>query len=275
MEILPQSSALITEQRAGTLIITLNRPSALNALNLELHRALQEVIFAAKADSCVRAIVITGSGRAFCAGSDMKQRLGQDEIASMIAHPERAEYAELGMMDELGKPIIAAINGLALGGGLELAMACDIRIAAAGAQLGMPEVKWGGFPASTGTIRLPRLIGRSRALELVLTGDSISAEEAYRIGLVNSVVKQSSLLEAALAMAARINRHSATAVRVARESVISGLETTARQAYSADLYRRYFIASTADRNEGTSAFLHRKTVDAPNEPSEPADITVK
>lgn len=256
-----KNDVLIIERHAATLILTLNRPKALNALDQELHEALQHALLDAKADSTVRSIVITGAGRAFCAGADMKQRASPDDIAAMITHRQGAEYFELEIMDELGKPIIAAINGYALGGGLELAMACDIRMAAEGAQFGMPEVKWGGFPASTGTIRLPRLVGRGRALELILTGSNISADEACRIGLVNHVVSPASLLEKSLAMAEQINAHSPVAVRIARESVINGLEMTSQQAYSADLYRRHLVATSAEREAGTAAFLQRKATE--------------
>ena len=238
--------------------ITLNRPEALNALSRDLLQELATVLDAARADDAVKAVIITGSGeKAFCAGADIKYLNRSTPL-------EVRKFAQLALavnnkIETLGKVVVAAINGYALGGGLELAEACMLRVAASHARLGHPEVRIGVVAGFGGTTRLPRLIGKGRAAEMLLTGKMIGAEEAYRFGLVNRVVEAGKLLEEAEALVLEILSQGPVSVRMTWEAIHRGLNLTLEE--SALLGADYFglVASTEDFREGTRSFLEKTT----------------
>jgi enoyl-CoA hydratase len=238
-------------------VITLNRPAALNALNRQLLTELSAALAQLGAADDVRVVVVTGAGdRAFVAGADIS------EIAALDAEAAR-RFAEAGQalfraLETLGKPSIAAINGFALGGGCELAMACTLRIAAEQAQLGQPEIDLGTIPGFGGTQRLVRLVGRGRALAMLLSGQRVSAVEAERIGLVNKVVPAEALRAEAMGMARSLAAKPPAAVRYILKAVHEGADLTleAAQALEASLFG--LAAATADMKEGTAAFLEKR-----------------
>ncbi|MBI2901839.1 MAG: enoyl-CoA hydratase/isomerase family protein [Planctomycetes bacterium] len=248
---------LLAEVRDGLAFLTVNRPDKLNALNAAVLSELQSAFDRFGADPQVRAVILTGAGeRAFVAGADISELAKADAIRAR-------ETALLGQrltaaMERLGKPVIAAINGFALGGGCELAMACTVRIAAENAKLGQPEVKLGIIAGFGGTQRLPRLVGRGRALEILLTGEPIDAAEALRIGLVNRVVPKDRLLAEAEALARKMMAAGPVAVRLTLDAVDRGVEAPLETAL--DLEATLFGAcfSTKDMREGTSAFLEKR-----------------
>jgi enoyl-CoA hydratase/carnithine racemase len=248
---------LIVDRQGPVTILTVNRPRVLNALNTRTLDELREVMLACQADDGVRAVIVTGAGgKAFVAGADI------GELAALTP-AGGLEYARRGqglfdLVAGLGKPVIAAINGYALGGGCELAMACTIRIAADVARLGQPEVHLGLIPGFGGTQRLARLVGAGRALELMLTGEQIAAPEAWRLGLVNRVVPAADLMAEALALATRLAAKAPIAVRYILEAVETGLgmPLPAAQRLEATLFG--LAASTEDMREGTRAFLEKR-----------------
>jgi enoyl-CoA hydratase len=237
--------------------VTLNRPKVLNALN---HTALTELNAAfedASVDDDVRGVILTGAGeKAFIAGADITDvaRIGAVEAEAFT----RAGQAVLNVIENLGKPVIAAVNGYALGGGCETAMACTIRLAAADAMFGQPEVKLGVIPGYGGTQRLPRLVGRGRALQLILSGAMISAQEAYRIGLVNEIVPRSELIPRAEAILAQITANAPLAIKFSLEAVNKGLETSLAEGLFLESSLFAICAATEDKKEGTAAFVERR-----------------
>src|SRR4029078_10937522 len=237
--------------------VTLNRPKVLNALNKRTWEDLKAAFEDAQNDAAVRGVILTGAGdKAFIAGADISEIA---QISAVEAEESSAFGQEvLNLVENLGKPVIAAVNGFALGGGCETAMACTIRIAAENAKFGQPEVKLGVIPGGGGTQRLPRLVGKGRALQLILTGGMISAQEAYRIGLVNEVVAPSDVITHAEAILGQIFGNAPLAVKFSIEAVNKGLETT--QAEGLSLEASYFglCAGTEDKKEGTSAFLEKR-----------------
>lgn len=243
------------EVEEGVGIITVDRPAALNALNNEVMLELSIAFEMAEADLQVRALILTGAGRAFVAGADIAnlQRLG-DAFAGREASLAGQDLANT--LAALPIPTIAAINGYALGGGLELALAADLRVAATGARLGLPEVGLGLIPGYGGTQRLPRLIGQGRALDLILTGRHVPAEEALALGLVNRVVDDA--LAGAKELAAQAIRNAPIALGLAKEAVVRGLDVTINQGLEieADLFG--MVVTTADMREGTTAFLEKR-----------------
>ncbi|HEX5217093.1 MAG TPA: enoyl-CoA hydratase-related protein [Vicinamibacterales bacterium] len=248
---------LLVERDGGVLTITINRPKVLNALNAATLAELDQEITAARDDAAVRAIVLTGAGeKSFVAGADINELAVQTPVAGR----EHARHGQslFDRIERLGKPVVAAVNGFALGGGCELAMACTIRIAADTAKFGQPEINLGLIPGYAGSQRLPRLVGRGRALELLLTGNQIPAEEAYRIGLVNKVVPAASLQAEAKALAASLASKAPVAVRYILEAVAGGLEMkfTDAQDYEATLFG--LVSTTEDMREGTRAFLEKR-----------------
>ncbi len=248
---------LLIEIENGTAIATINRPKAMNALNEKTLIELQDAFVSFAVDDAVQVIIITGSGeKAFVAGAD---------IAAMqpLTALEARQFAKLGHqvmhhIEACPKPVIAAVNGFALGGGCELALGCDIRIAAENARFGQPEVNLGVIPGFGGTQRLARLIGRGRAMELIFTGDMIDAAEAYRIGLANKVVPLEQLLDATKKMASTIINKGPHAVRLAKEAIHNGLELDLERAnqYEAELFGLCF--ATTDQKEGMQAFLEKR-----------------
>jgi enoyl-CoA hydratase len=249
---------LLVENADGLAVITINRPKALNALNSATLRELNLAATSLVADRLVRAVIITGSGdKAFVAGAD---------VAEMrhMSGPEARSFARLGQeafqrLEALPQPVIAAVNGYALGGGCELALACDIRIAAANAKFGQPEVGLGVIPGFGGTQRLPRLIGIGRAKELLFSADAIDAAEAMRIGLVNKVVPLGHALETAVALAERIASRSLVAIEYCKSAIAAGQDIDLRTAiaHEADLFALCFVGG--DQKGAMTAFLERRT----------------
>lgn len=249
---------VLVETRESTTIITINRPKSLNSLS---HHTLQEIgraIEQAEANREVRAIILTGSGsKAFAAGADIAELQSLESAQDGFEH-SRASHQFLFRMHELTKPVIMAVNGYALGGGCELAMAGDIILASENASFGQPEVNLGIIPGFGGTQRLPRLVGRTKALELILTGERISAEEALRLGLVNRVTSQEDLLPTAEAIAQTIAEKAPLAVALAKRAVYEGLEMSPRAGNESEMTYFGLAVGTADRTEGTSAFLEKR-----------------
>jgi len=238
-------------------VITVDRPKVLNALNTQTLDELRRAILALKRDDSVRAVVMTGAGeKSFIAGADINE-LAVQTPAGGREHAIRGQHV-LDLIEHMGKPVIAAINGYALGGGCELAMACTIRIAADTAKLGQPEINLGIIPGYAGTQRLSRIVGRGRALELLLTGDQITAQEAYRLGLVNRVVPAAELLAEAKKLAATLAAKAPLAVRYILEGVHKGLEMPFPQAQIFEATLFGLVASTEDMKEGTKAFLEKR-----------------
>src|SRR5438477_4106604 len=216
---------ILYEKRGGIAYVTLNRPKVMNALSHATWEDLEAAFTDAGADDAVRGVILTGAGdKAFIAGADIT------ELAHVTAvqAEQSSAYGQkvLNLVENLGKPVIAAINGFALGGGCETAMACTIRIASENAKFGQPEVKLGLLPGGGGTQRLPRLVGKGRALQLILTGETISAQEAYRIGLVNEVVPGAQLITRAEAILKQIFANAPLAVKYSLDAVNKGLETS-------------------------------------------------
>ncbi|MFO7694916.1 MAG: enoyl-CoA hydratase-related protein [Vicinamibacterales bacterium] len=242
----------------GTLAtVTVNRPKVLNALNAATLAELGEAMRALQADDAVRVVVLTGAGeKAFVAGADI------NELATLTPDEGKAR-AELGqrvfdLVERLGKPVIAAVNGFALGGGCELAMACTVRLAADTAKFGQPEVKLGLTPGFAGTQRLPRLVGKGRAMELILGGGMIDAAEAFRIGLVNRVVPASALREEARALGQAWAANAPIAMRYAMEAIAHGLETSFAEGCFVEASLFGLAFATEDMREGTRAFLEKR-----------------
>lgn len=248
---------LLHEKKAGIAYLTVNRPKVLNALNRATWSDLRTAFEDARDDPAVRGVILTGAGdKAFIAGADITELAHVSAVEAEAS--SRFGQSVLDLIEYLGKPVVAAINGFALGGGCETAMACTIRLAVENARFGQPEVKLGLVPGGGGTQRLPRLVGRGRALQLILTGGMISAEEAYRIGLVNEVVPAVDLISRAEAILNEIAANGPVAVRLALEAANKGLETS--QAEGLALEASYFglTAGTEDKAEGTAAFLEKR-----------------
>jgi enoyl-CoA hydratase len=236
-------------------LVTLDRPEVLNALNFELLRDLSAAIDQV-AGGDARGLLVTGAGdRAFCAGADVKELMGR----SLTAQREGAAFGQaiLAKLDTLPIPSIALISGYALGGGLELALACTFRLAARNAKLGLPEIKLGLIPGYGGTQRLPRLIGEARAIEIILTGRTVEAEEAERIGLVNRVV-DGDLLEAGTSFAREMTGYSLPALALARDAVHRGLAFALREGIEIEADLNTLAFQTADAVEGMMAFLEKR-----------------
>ena len=248
---------VLYEKKNGIAYLTLNRPRVLNALNTPTWSDLRAAFQDARDDVSVRGIILTGAGdKAFIAGADISE-LAQ-VTAFQAEQSSRFGQEVLDLIENLGKPVVAAINGFALGGGCETAMACTIRIAAEHAKFGQPEVKLGLVPGGGGTQRLPRLVGKGRALQLILSGEMISAQEAYRIGLVNEIVPAANLITRAEEILKRIAANAPIAVKFALEAANKGMETS--QGEGLLLEASYFglCAGTEDKKEGTTAFLEKR-----------------
>jgi enoyl-CoA hydratase/carnithine racemase len=248
---------VLYEKRSGIAYVTLNRPKVLNALNTPTWKDLRTAFEDARGDAAVRGVILTGAGdKAFVAGAD----IGELAHLSAFEAQQSSRFGQevLDLIENLGKPVIAAINGFALGGGCETAMACTIRIAVDSARFGQPEVTLGLVPGGGGTQRLPRLVGKGRALQLILSGEMISAQEAFRIGLVNEIVPAGDLITRAEAILKKIGANAPIAVKFALEAANKGMETS--QGEGLLLEASYFglCASTEDKKEGTSAFLEKR-----------------
>jgi enoyl-CoA hydratase len=248
---------LIVEQSGPIARVTVNRPKVLNALNRATLAELQETFSSLGANPAVRAVVLTGAGeKAFIAGADISELASLGPLAARAFASEGQRLCD--RISRLSKPVIAAINGFALGGGCEVALACHIRIASSNARLGQPEVNLGVIPGWGGTQRLPRLVGRGRALDLLLTGDAIGAEDAFRIGLVNRVVEPEALLPACEETATKIAARGPLAVRLVLEAVQRGLEGSLAAGIDVEADAFGLAASTSDWREGTAAFLEKR-----------------
>ena len=248
---------LLLDRDTPVAVVTLNRPKALNALNRQLIAELDDVLARVQADAAIRALVVTGAGdRAFAAGADISElaALGPD-AARAFATTGQAVFARL---ESLGKPSVAAVNGFALGGGCELAMACTLRVAAESAQFGQPEIDLGLLPGFGGTQRLTRLVGRGRALDLLLRGHRITATEAERIGLVNIVVPTASLMERARGLAGELASKAPLAVRYVLAAVHEGADLPLDAANRIEAAYFGLAAATGDMREGTRAFLEKR-----------------
>jgi enoyl-CoA hydratase len=248
---------LIVETRDGIAVVTVNRPDKLNALNDLTMDELNAAFTAIAADPVVRGVVVTGAGeKAFVAGADIGELASQSPVDGR----ERSLRGQriFDKIERLGKPVVAAVNGFALGGGCELAMACHLRIAAEGAKLGTPEVKLGLMCGYGGTQRLPRLVGKGRALELLLAGEMVDAQEAWRIGLVNRVVPRERLLAEAEAVLRKMLANGPVSLRFTIDSVNAGLESPLDEAQDHEATLFGLICTTEDMKEGTRAFLEKR-----------------
>lgn len=235
-------------------IIRLNRPKELNALNLQLMLEIKEALITLDADELTRVIIITGNERAFAAGADIKQMAGRGAIDMLKID----QFSTWDQIRKTKKPIIAAVSGFCLGGGCELAMICDMIIASETAQFGQPEINIGVMPGAGGTQRLTRAVGKAKAMEMVLSGLFISAEEARFYGLVNKVVPVEVYLEEAIKLAKIIAEKSPIAVQMAKESVLKAFEMPLQEALFFERKNFYMLFATEDQKEGMSAFVEKR-----------------
>ncbi|MDP2319133.1 MAG: enoyl-CoA hydratase-related protein [Acidobacteriota bacterium] len=248
---------LLLARDGAVAVVTLNRPKVLNALNNQTLAELAACMAGLKADDSVRAVILTGAGeKSFVAGADINELAALSPVEGQ-AHARRGQLI-FDAIEQLGKPVIAAINGFALGGGCELAMACTIRLAADTARFGQPEVNLGLLPGYAGSQRLPRLVGKGVALEILLTGDMVSAARAYEIGLVNRVVPAAELMAEATKLAQALAAKAPIAVRFILEAVDQGLESPFAAGEYLETTLFGTIASSADMREGTKAFLEKR-----------------
>ncbi|HWQ77407.1 MAG TPA: enoyl-CoA hydratase-related protein [Anaerovoracaceae bacterium] len=247
---------ILYENNDGIALVTMNRPEALNAFNKETLGELSEIIDFAEQDASVKVLIFTGQGKSFIAGADIAEMSKLEVLEGRdVALKGQAVFFKV---ENIGKPTIAAINGFALGGGCEFAMSCDIRIASEFAKFGQPEVSLGIIPGWGGTQRLPRLIGKGLAKYYIYTGEIFNAEEAYRIGLVEKIVKADELMTTAQTIAKTIMSKAPVAVKMAKGSINNGLSMDLKSgvAYEAEAYATSF--GCADRMEGTAAFMEKR-----------------
>jgi len=251
------NKVLLVEEKDGIAVLTLNRPEVMNSFNFALLNSLKEQVDALKFNTNVRVVIITGADRkAFCAGADLKERTTFDELqVKEFIFTIRNLFTSI---EHLNKPVIAAINGVALGGGTELALACDIRIAAMNASMGLTETRLAIIPGAGGTQRLPRLIGRGKAKELIFTGRRVDAREALQIGLVNQIYDPESLLTECQKMAAMICETGPIAIEQAKYAINYGLETDLHTGLGIESNAYWVTIPTEDRLEGLAAFQEKR-----------------
>ena len=248
---------ILLEKKNSIAYVTVHRPKVLNALNMATMEELRAAFTDIKDDPNVRVAIMTGAGeKAFIAGADIGELSHHDAVEGK-EYTHRGQ-AVLNLIENLGKPVIACINGFALGGGCEIAMACTIRLASDNAKLGQPEVKLGIIPGYGGTQRLPRLVGKGIAMQLLLTGEMISAEEAYRIGLVNEVKSPAELIPRAEAIAQKIIANGPLAVQYTMEAVNKGMEMSVAEGLYLEAVLFGVACATEDKKEGTTAFLEKR-----------------
>jgi enoyl-CoA hydratase/carnithine racemase len=248
---------VLYEKKDTIAYVTVNRPKVLNALNTPTWKDLRIAFEDAQKDVAVRGVILTGAGdKAFIAGAD----IGELAQATAVDAERSSRFGQevLDLVENLGKPVIAAVNGFALGGGCETAMACTIRISVDNAKFGQPEIMLGLVPGGGGTQRLPRLVGKGRALQLILSGEMISAQEAYRIGLVNEVVPAADLITRAEAILRKIASNAPVAVKFALDATNKGSETTMSEGLLLEASYFGLCAATEDKKEGTTAFLEKR-----------------
>ncbi|MGO9313205.1 MAG: enoyl-CoA hydratase-related protein [Syntrophobacteraceae bacterium] len=248
----------ILETRVGeSIILTLNRPEVMNSFNFALLRELRDRVERLQWDPVVRVVIITGAGdKAFCSGADLKERasLGEDEVRQFI-YTIRNLFT---FIESMSKPVIAAVNGIALGGGTELALACDIRIASENATMGLTETRLAIIPGAGGTQRLPRIIGRGKAKELIFTGRRVNAREALEIGLVNKVAQPGALMETCLEMASMICETGPVAITQAKYAINYGCEVDIHSGLAIESNAYWVTIPTEDRTEGLTAFREKR-----------------
>jgi enoyl-CoA hydratase len=250
-------SNILLEKKHSIAYVTVNRPKVLNALNMATMEELRAAFTDIKDDAAIRVAIITGAGeKAFIAGADISE-LAKHNAVSGKEYTHRGQSV-LDLIENLGKPVIACINGFALGGGCELALACTMRLASDNAKLGQPEVKLGIIPGYGGTQRLPRLVGKGIAMQMVLAGEMITAQEAHRIGLVNEVTAAAELIPRAEAIAAKIIANAPLAVQYAMEAVNKGLDMTLAEGMFLEAALFSVACSSEDKKEGTTAFLEKR-----------------
>ncbi len=241
------NKTVLYEKKDNIAIITLNRPERLNAINRELLSGMIAQLETARKDADVVAVILTGAGRAFCAGEDLKETSAGKSLAQWVAETDGLQQVQRVIL-ALGKPLIAAVPGYALGGGCEFALSCDIRIAAEEAKFGFPETEVGLTITTAGTKLLSQIVGLGKAKELVFTGDFVDAEEAMRIGLVNRVVASESLLDEALAMARKIGEKSPLALKLSRIAIDQGLHSSFEQ--TLELEASHLLTCVGSQNQG-------------------------
>jgi enoyl-CoA hydratase/carnithine racemase len=253
----PALANVLYEKKDAIAYLTVNRPKVLNALSTPTWKDLRTAFEDARDDAAVLGVILTGAGdKAFIAGADISELAHATAIDA--ERSSRFGQGVLDLIENLGKPVIAAINGFALGGGCETAMACTIRIAVDSAKFGQPEVKLGLLPGGGGTQRLPRLVGKGRALQLILSGGMIGAQEAYRVGLVNEVVPAANLIARAEEILKQIASNAPVAVRLSLEAVNRGMDTSQSEGFALEASYFGLCAATEDKKEGTSAFLEKR-----------------
>jgi enoyl-CoA hydratase len=249
---------ILLEKKNAIAYVTVNRPKVLNALNGATIEDLRTAFHELKHDASIRVVILTGAGeKAFVAGADIGELAKQDPVSGK----EMALRGQnvLNLIENLGKPVIACVNGFALGGGCELALACTMRLASDNARFGQPEVKLGILPGYGGTQRLPRLVGKGLAMQMVLSGEMITAQEAHRIGLVNDVTPAAELIARAEAIAAKIIANAPLAVQYCMEAVNKGMEMTLAEGLFLEAALFGVCCATEDKKEGTTAFLEKRT----------------
>ncbi len=248
---------ILLEKKNRIAYVTINRPAKLNALNMATMEELRSAFMDIKSDGQIRVVLLTGAGdKAFIAGADIAE-LAKNDVVMGKEYTHRGQSV-LDLIENLGKPVIACINGFALGGGCELALACTMRLATENAKLGQPEVKLGIIPGYGGSQRLPRLVGKGQAMQLVLTGEMITAQEAHRIGLVNELTKPGELMPRAEAIAEKIIANAPLAVQYAIEAINHGMEMPLAEGLFLEAALFGVCCGTLDKQEGTSAFLEKR-----------------
>ncbi len=248
---------ILLEKKNSIAYVTVNRPKVLNALNMATMEELRAAFTDIKNDASVRIAILTGAGeKAFIAGADIGELAKHDPVSAK-EYTHRGQSV-LDLIENLGKPVIACVNGFALGGGCEIALACTMRLASDNAKLGQPEVKLGIIPGYGGTQRLPRLVGKGIAMQLLLTGEMISAQEAHRIGLVNEVTAAAELVPRAEAIAQKIIANGPLAVQYTMEAVNKGMEMGLAEGLYLEAVLFGVVCATEDKNEGTTAFLEKR-----------------
>jgi len=250
---MPPATLLVTSED-GYAVVRFNRPDVLNAINIQMMTELVAALEELDARPDIRCIVLTGDERAFAAGADIREMADASAVDMLL----RDQFARWDSIRRIKTPVIAAVGGFALGGGCELAMACDIIIAAEGARFGQPEINIGVMPGAGGTQRLTRAVGKAKAMELVLTGRMITADEALRLGLVNCVVPAEGLLDEARAWALEIARKPPLAIRLAKEAVLKAFDTTIEGGLEFERKNFYLLFASDDQKEGMKAFVEKR-----------------
>ncbi len=252
-------SVVLYEKRDHTVIVTVNRPEAMNALNGEVRRAFQEAMIRFRDDDDARTAIVTGAGdKSFSAGADLKEMATRQQQGDATDRLWELSLPALLRQMELWKPVIAAVNGYCLAGGLEMALACDIRIASESATFALTEVTRGIIPGGGGTQILPRAVPLGRALQMLFTGERIDAQEAYRIGLVNRVVPSSELMAAAMELARQVNESAPIAVRLVKEAALKGLDLPLLDGLRLESLLSLLVHTTEDAREGPVAFAQKR-----------------